>query len=87
MLYVPVYTHVRRPYSDTLYPTSFNLDSSPAPRIICVLRKIYGLCFTLGPTACGGFFRVTLCFGTIGEEGLLGNRWAHRWIQQTLEEY
>ena len=23
---------------------------------ICVLRKIYGLCFTLGPTACGVFF-------------------------------
>ena len=49
-------THTeRRPYSDTLYPTSFNLDSLPAPRI-CVLRKTYGLCFTLGPTACGGFF-------------------------------
>ena len=27
MLYVPAYTHERRPYSDTLYPTSFNLDS------------------------------------------------------------
>ena len=41
MLYVPAYTHERRPYSDTLYPTSFNLDSLPAPRI-CVLRKTYG---------------------------------------------
>ena len=40
MLYVLAYTHKRRPYSDTLYPTSFNLDSPPAPRI-CVLRKIY----------------------------------------------
>ena len=29
---------------------------------------------------------MTACFGTIGEEGLLGNRWAHRWIQQTLEQ-
>ena len=48
-------THERRPYSDTLYPTSFNLDSLPAPRI-CVLRKTCGLCFTLGPMACGGFF-------------------------------
>ena len=38
MLYVPVYTHERRPYSNTLYPTSFNLDYLPAPRI-CVLRK------------------------------------------------
>ena len=28
-----------------------------------------------------------VCFGTIGEEGLLGNRWAHRWKQQTLEQY
>ena len=55
MLYVPAYTHERRPYSDTLYPTSFNLDSLPAPRI-CVLCKTDGLCFTLGPTACGGFF-------------------------------
>ena len=45
---------MRRPYSDTLYPTSFNLDSPPAPRI-SVLRKIYGLCFTLGPTALGYF--------------------------------
>ena len=52
MLYVSAYTHERRPYSDTLYPTSFNLDSLPAPRI-CALRKTYGLCFTLGPTACG----------------------------------
>ena len=48
-------THKRRPYSDTLYPTSFNLDSLPAPRI-CVPPKTYGPCSTLGPTACGGFF-------------------------------
>ena len=54
MLYVSAYTHECRPYSDTLYPTTFNLDPLPAPRI-CVLRKTYGLCFTLGPTACGGF--------------------------------
>ena len=49
------HTSERRPYSDTLYPTSFNLDSLPAPRI-CVLRKTYGLCFTLRPMGCGGFF-------------------------------
>ena len=54
MLYVPAYTHERRPYSDTLYPISFNLDYLSAPRI-CALRKTYGLCFT-SPTACGGFF-------------------------------
>ena len=51
MLYVLAYTHERRPYSDTLYPTSFNLDSLPAPRI-CVLRKTYGLCFTLRSSDC-----------------------------------
>ena len=33
----------------------------------------YGLC---------GIFRVTVCFGTRGEEGLPGNRWANRWVQQ-----
>ena len=87
MLYVSAYTHERIPYSDTLYPTSFNLDSLPAPRI-CVLRKTIGLCFTLpAPYGLWGIFCVTVCFGTIGEEGLLGNRWAHRWIQQTLEQY
>ena len=32
-------------------------------------------------------FRLTVCFGTIGEEDLLGNRWAHRWMQQTSEQY
>ena len=30
MLYVPAYTHERRPYSASLYPTSFTLDSLPA---------------------------------------------------------
>ena len=43
--------------------------------------------FHPGPYGLWGIFRVTVCFGTIGEEGLLGNRWAHRWIQQTLEQY
>ena len=31
MLYVSAYTHERRPYSDTLYPTSFNLTFSRPP--------------------------------------------------------
>ena len=31
MLYVPAYTHERRPYSDALYPTSFNLVLSRPP--------------------------------------------------------
>ena len=70
MLYVPAYTHERRPYSDTLYPTSFNLDSLPAPRI-CVLRKTHGLCFTLGPTACGGLLCGCMFWDDRGE-GLTG---------------
>ena len=43
--------------------------------------------FHPGPYGLWGIFRVTVCFGTIGEEDLLGNRWAHRWIPQTLEQY
>ena len=44
MLYVPAYTHERRPYSDTLYPTSLNLYLSRPPGfascarlMVCVL--------------------------------------------------
>ena len=54
MLYVPAYTHERRPYSATLYPTSFTLDSLLA-LTICTQRKTYGLCFTSGLMACGSF--------------------------------
>ena len=86
MLYVPAYAHERRPYSDNLYPTSLNLDSRPAPRI-CVLAQELWFVFHPGPYGLWGIFRVTVCLGTIGEEDLLGNRWAHRWIQQTLEQY
>ena len=32
-----------------------------------------------------GDFCVTVCFGTRGDEDL--HRWAHRWTQQTLEQY
>ena len=32
-------------------------------------------------------FSCDCMFGTRGEEDLLGNRWAHRWIQQTSEHY
>ena len=55
MVGVPAYTYEYRPYSATLYPTSFTLDSLLALRI-CAQRKTYGLCFTQGPMACGGFF-------------------------------
>ena len=55
MLVVPVYTNEHRPYSAILYPTSFTFDSLLALRI-CTQRKTYGLCFTPGPMAYGGFF-------------------------------
>ena len=57
MLYIPAFTHKRRPYSaTTVYPTinSFTLDSFLA-LTICGQRKTYGWCFTPGPMA-GGYF-------------------------------
>ena len=84
MLYVPAYTHERRPYSDSLYPTSFNLDSLPA-LTICAQRKTYGWCFIPDPMVYVGFC-VTVYFGTGGEEDLLGNRWTYGWAQKLLLE-
>ena len=55
MLCVSTYTHERRPYSATLYPTSFTLDSSLA-LTIRVQRQTYGWWYTLCLMACGGFF-------------------------------
>ena len=86
MLYVPAYTHECRPYSDTLYPTSLNLDSLPAQKALRPAQDLWSV-FHLGPYGLWGIFSVTVCFGTIGEGDLLGNQWAHRWIQQTLEQY
>ena len=54
MLYVPAYTHERRPYSATLYPTSFTLDSLLA-LTISAQRKTYGWCSTTYPMTGGGF--------------------------------
>ena len=51
MLYVPPNTYEHRPYSATLYPTSFTLDFLLA-LTICAQRKTHGLYFTLGPMAC-----------------------------------
>ena len=48
-------THTSRPYSATLYPTSFTLDSLLALTIRPQL-KTHGWCFTSGPMAVGGFF-------------------------------
>ena len=55
MLSVSTYTHERRPYSATLYPTSFTLDSSLALTIRAQCQT-YGWWYTLCPMACGGFF-------------------------------
>ena len=41
MLYVSAYTHERKPYSDTLYPTSFTLDSLLALTIAQDLRLFH----------------------------------------------
>ena len=56
MLCVPGYTHERRPYSATLYPTSFTLDFLLA-LAICAQRKTHGWCFTLDRMCCGAFSR------------------------------
>ena len=45
------------------------------------------ICVSPRPLWLERIFRVTVCFGTKGEKGLLGNRRAHRWTQQTLEQY
>ena len=65
MLYVPVYTNERRPYSATLYLTSFTLDSLLALTIYAQC-KIYSLHFTPGPMACGGFFARLYVLGREG---------------------
>ena len=39
-------------------------------------------CVAAIPMACWSFFCVTICFGTKGEEDLLGNRWTQLWMQQ-----
>ena len=155
MLYVPAYTHERRPYSDTCIRLALTLTLSRPSRFVPSARLMIGAssrapCFVwdvpcdymfrderggrltgqpMGPqvdtetirtvlstnrvdsrsfsSRCWAFrcthsstdpirlpcirlvfhpgpyglwrvFRVTLCFGTRGEEDLLGNRWAHR---------
>ena len=60
MLHVPTYTHERRPYSVTSYPTSFILDSLLA-LTIGAQRKIYGRCSTPGPMAGGDFLAMCGC--------------------------
>ena len=65
MLCVPAYTHGHRPYSATLYPTTFTLDSFLAVTI-CAQRNTHGLCFTSGPLAYDGF--LVLLF-VLGREG------------------
>ena len=76
MLGVLAYIYEHRPYSATLYPTSFALGSFLALSI-CAQRKTNDWCFHPGPHGLCEIFRVTICFGTGGEEGYLGNRWVH----------
>ena len=54
MLCVSAYTHERRPYSATLYPTSFTLDSSLA-LTIRAQRQTYSWWYNLCPMAVGDF--------------------------------
>ena len=54
MLYVPAYTHERRPYSATLYSTIVNFDSLLG-RTISAQCKSYGWCSTPGPLTGGDF--------------------------------
>ena len=53
MLCVPAYTHERRPYSATLYPTSFTFDSLHALTISA--RKAFSWCSTPSRMAGGDF--------------------------------
>ena len=54
MLYAPAYTHERRPYSATLYSTSFTFDSLLV-LTISAQRKTFGWCSTLSRMAGGDF--------------------------------
>ena len=54
MLDFPLYTHERRPYSATVYPTSFPLGSLLA-LTICAQLKTYGWFSTAGSMTGGDF--------------------------------
>ena len=58
-------------------PLTLSLPSRFAP------NKDSWLLFHPGPYGLREIFRVTVCFGTRGEDDL--HRWAHRWTQQPLE--
>ena len=70
MLDVPAYTHERRPYSGTLYPTSFTLLDSLLALTISAQYKTYGWCSTPGPMAAGDFLttvrRKKICADVVG---------------------
>ena len=70
MLHVPAYTHERRPYSDTLYPTSFNLDSLPAPGFAFCLRLM--VCVSPPALRLVGDFSCDCMFWDDREGGLTG---------------
>ena len=64
MLYVPAYTHERRPYSATLYSTIVNFGSLLG-HTISAQCKSYGWCSTPGPLADGDFLK-KICAGVVG---------------------
>ena len=69
MLYVPAYTYERKPYSATLYPTSFSLDALLA-LTISAQCKTYGWYSTPGPMAGGDFLRrKKMCAGKVRTRG------------------
>ena len=62
-------------YDDLLQPI-------PAPGIVTVGTAVGALCRSK-PHGLLGIFCVIVGFGAREEEGVLGNRWVHMWIQQS----
>ena len=54
----------------------------PAPGIVAIETAVAALCRSK-PHGLLGIIRVVVCFGARGEEGILGNRWVHLWMQQS----
>ena len=52
----------------------------PAPGIVAIETAVANSSRCRGLL---GIIRVVVCFGARGEEGILGNRWAHLWMQQS----
>ena len=57
----------------------------PAPGIVAIETAVANSrrCARSKPHGLLGIIRVVVCFGARGEEGILGNRWVHLWMQQS----